>query len=127
MKLLLNNIKTETKKKTKNLDKIKHLEILLFEIKYANNPNKLQSELKESNKIEVIDKILDEIKQEMLVDHTGEFEMVGNLKVGDKIRQNLIRFRLMDDIESYINAIDEGYDAEDAIFNGFKTQHSAIL
>ena len=25
----------------------------------------------------------------------------------------------MDDFEAYINAIDEGYDAEDAIFNGY--------
>ena len=56
MKLLLNKIKTEKEKKNKNLDKIKQLEILLVNIKYANDPNKLQSELKELNKIEVIDK-----------------------------------------------------------------------
>ena len=42
--------------------------------------------------------------------------MVGNLKVGDQIRQTLIKFRNIDDYEAYINAIDEGYDAEDAIF-----------
>ena len=45
--------------------------------------------------------------------------MVGNLKVGDQIRKTNIRFRNMDDFEAYINAIDEGYDAEDAIFNGY--------
>ena len=45
--------------------------------------------------------------------------MVGNLKVGDQIRQTKIRFRNMDDFEAYINAIDERYDAEDAIFNGY--------
>ena len=45
--------------------------------------------------------------------------MVGNLKVGDQIRQTNFRFRNMDDFEAYINAIDEGYDAEDAIFNGY--------
>ena len=44
--------------------------------------------------------------------------MVGNLKVGGQIRQTNIRFRNMDDFEAYIIAIDEGYDAEDAIFNG---------
>ena len=44
--------------------------------------------------------------------------MVENLKVGDQIRQTNNRFRNMDDFEAYINAIDEGYDAEDAIFNG---------
>ena len=44
--------------------------------------------------------------------------MVGNLKVGDQIRQTNIRLRNLDDTEAYINAIDEGYDAEDGIFNG---------
>ena len=55
----------------------------------------------------------------MLQDYTGEIEMVGNIKNGDQIRQTHIRFRNMDDFEAYINAIDEGYDAEDAIFNGY--------
>ena len=45
--------------------------------------------------------------------------MVGYLKVGDQIRQTNIRFRNMDDFEAHIDAIDEGYDAEDAIFNGY--------
>ena len=46
MKLLINRIKSEKKKKNKNIDKIKQLVILLVNIKYANDPNKLQSELK---------------------------------------------------------------------------------
>ena len=33
------------KKKKKNIDKIKELELELVKIKYANNPNKLKSEL----------------------------------------------------------------------------------
>ena len=119
MKILLNKIKSEKKKKNKNLDKIKELEILLVNIKYANDPNKLQSELKELNKIQVVNKNLHEIKQEILEDYNGEFEMVGNLKVGDQIRQTHIRFRNMDDFESYINSIDEGYDTDDCIFNGY--------
>ena len=45
--------------------------------------------------------------------------MVGNLKIGDQIHQTHTRFRNMDEFEAYINAIDEGYDAEDAIFNGY--------
>ena len=45
--------------------------------------------------------------------------MVGNLKVGDQIRQTHIRFRNIDDYEAFINAIGESYDAEDAIFNGY--------
>ena len=66
MKLLINKIKTEKKKKS--LNKIKQLEILLVQIKYANNPNKLQSALEELNNIQVIDKNLNEIKQEILQD-----------------------------------------------------------
>ena len=119
MKLLLNEIKTEKKKKNKDFDKIKQLEILLVNIKYANDPNKLQSELKELTKIHVDNKNLHEIKQEILQDYEGEFEMVGNLKIGDQIRQTHIRFRNIADYEAYNNAIDPDYDSEDAIFNGY--------
>ena len=45
--------------------------------------------------------------------------MVGSLKVGDQVRQTHIRFRNVDDYEFYIISIDEGYDAEDAIFKGY--------
>ena len=119
MKSSLNKIKTETKKKNKIVEKIKQLEIELVRFKYANNPNKLQSEVKESNKNQALTKNSHEIKQEILLDYTGEFGMVGNLKVGDQIRQTHLRFRNIDEFESYINAIDEGYDVEDAIFKGY--------
>ena len=55
LKSLLNKIKTE--KKNKSFDKTKHLEIELVKVKSANNPTKLQSELKESDKIRVFEKI----------------------------------------------------------------------
>ena len=45
--------------------------------------------------------------------------MVGNLKVGDQIRQTHVRFRNMDDFEAYINSIDQDYDSDDSIFNGY--------
>ena len=45
--------------------------------------------------------------------------MIGNLKVGDQIRQTHIRFRNISDYEAYINSIDQDYDSEDAIFNGY--------
>ena len=77
MKSFLNKVKSEMEKKNKNVDKIKELE--LVKIKYANNHNKLQSELKELNKIQVIDKNLHEIKNEILLDYVGELEMVGSL------------------------------------------------
>ena len=52
-------------------------------------------------------------------DYEGEFGKVGRLKVGNQVRQTHIRFRKIDDYESYINAIDERDDAEDAILKGF--------
>ena len=119
MKLLLNKIKSEKRKRNKNFDKIKQLEILSVNIKYANDPNNIQSALKELNKIRVVNKNLHEIKHELLQDYVGTFEMVGNLKIGNQIRQTHIRFRNMDDFEAYINAIDQDYDSEDAILNGY--------
>ena len=117
MKLLLNKIKSEKKKKNKNFDKIRQLEILLVNIKYANDPNKLENALKELNEIEVIDKNLHEIKNEILQEYDSTFEMVGTLIVGEQLRQTHIRFKNMIDFETYINSIDEGYDADDSIFN----------
>ena len=119
MKLLLNKIKSEKEKRKKNFDKIKQLEILLVNIKYANDPNKLENALKELNKIEVIDKNLHEIKNEILQDYDSTFEMVGTLIVGDQLGQTHNRFRNMIDFETYINSIDEGYDADDSILNGY--------
>ena len=45
--------------------------------------------------------------------------MVGNLKVGDQVRQTRIRFRNMIDFGSYINSIDQDYDSDDSVFNGY--------
>ena len=45
--------------------------------------------------------------------------MVGNLSVGDQIRENHIRFRNITDYEAYINAIVEGFDSDYSIFNGY--------
>ena len=62
MKLLLNKIKSERKKKNKNIDKIKQLEILLVRIKYADKPNKLESALKELKKFLLLIKIYTKLK-----------------------------------------------------------------
>ena len=45
--------------------------------------------------------------------------MVGNLSVGDQNRTTHIRFGYNIDYEAYFNSIDEGYDAEDSISNGY--------
>ena len=71
------------------------------------------------NKIHVVNKKLHEIKHEISLDYEGEFEMVGNLKVDDQIRETRIRFRNINDYEAYINTIDQDYDSEDTIFNGY--------
>ena len=126
MKLLLNKIKSEKRKKYKNFNKIKQLEILLVQIKYADKPDELENALKELNKIEVIDKNLHEIENEILRDYDGTFEMVGTLIVGDELRQTHIRFRNMIDFETYINSIDEGYGANDSIFNGLIIKSSLL-
>ena len=119
MKSILNKIKSVKKKKNRNIDKITQLKIQLVSIRYANDLKKLNNALKELSKIQVSDKNLHEIKQEILEDYTGEFEMIGNLKVGDQTRQTHIRFRNTNDYEAYINSIDQDYDSEDAIFNGY--------
>ena len=85
--------------------------------RYAKNPNKLQSELKELNETQVIDKNLHEAEIEFLPDYEGEFEMVGKVSVGDQFRTTHIRFRNNTDYEHFIIAVDEGgYDSDDAIF-----------
>ena len=45
--------------------------------------------------------------------------MVGKLSVADQIRETHIRFRSMDDFESYITAIDQHYESEDDFLNGY--------
>ena len=91
MKFLLNKIKSERKKK--KLDKVKHLEILIVNIKYANDPKKIENAFKELNKIHVANNNLHEIKHEILLNYERQFEMVGNIKVGDQIRETRIKFQ----------------------------------
>ena len=67
-------------KKDEKFYNLKQKEIDLFKIKYAKNPNKLKSQLKKLNKIQVFDKNLHEIKQEILVVFAGEFELVAKNK-----------------------------------------------
>ena len=44
--------------------------------------------------------------------------MVGKLSIADHIRQTHIRFKNIIEYESYINAFDQDYESEFAIFNG---------
>ena len=63
---------------------------------------------------------LHEIKNEILEDFTGDFELIGSMLVGEIEQKTNIRFKNVDDFESYINAKDNsGYDSEDVIFTGW--------
>ena len=55
----------------------------------------------------------------LLLDYTGDIEMVGESSIADHIRQTQSRFQNNNDYENYINAIDQDYKSEDAIFNGY--------
>ena len=70
-------------------------------------------------KFPLIDKKLHEIKNEKLRDYTGDFEMVGELSIGDLFRQTHIIFRNNTDYEHYIKIIGQEYESEDAIFDGY--------
>ena len=91
----------------------------MVKIKYVNNPKFLESKLKEPNKILVLDKNSKEIKQEVLRGYTAEFEMIGKLSIGNHARETRIGFTNITEFEHYINSIDDGFDAEDAIFIGY--------
>ena len=45
--------------------------------------------------------------------------MDDRLKVGDQIRETNTRLKNIEAYESFINLIDEVYDAEDAVFSGY--------
>ena len=62
---------------------------------------------------------LHEIKNDILEDYTGDFELIGSMLVGEIEQKTNIRFKNVDDFESYINAIDNsGYDSEDVFLQG---------
>ena len=72
-----------------------------------------------SNKIYVNNLNLHEIKNAILEDYTGDFELIGKMITGPVEHKTNIRFKNMDDFERYINAIDVDYDSEDVIFTGY--------
>ena len=61
-----------------------------------------------------------EIKIEILEVYTSDFELNGSMLVGEIEQKTNVRFKNVDDFESYFNAIDDsGYDSEDFIFTGW--------
>ena len=76
-------------------------------------------DLATSDKIYVNNLNLYEIKKEILQNYTGDFELNGKMIIGPVEHKTNIRFKNMDDIERYINAIDVDYDSEDVTFSGY--------
>ena len=73
-------------------------------------------ELATTNRKHVNGLFLHEIKNEILEDYRGDFELL----VGELEQKTNIRFKNVDDFESYFNAIDNsGYDSDDVIFTGW--------
>ena len=63
---------------------------------------------------------LHEIKNDILEDYTVDFELIGSMLVGEIEQKTNIRFKDVDDFESYFSAIDNsGYDSDDVIFTGW--------
>ena len=77
------------------------------------------SELTTSNEIYVDSLNLHEIKNEILQDYTGDFELIGSMLVGEIEQKTNIRFENVDDSETYFNAIDNGGYDSDVIFTGW--------
>ena len=60
-------------------------------------------ELATSNKVYVNKLNLHEIKNEILLDCTGDFELNGLMFIGPTEHKTIIRYKNMDDFENYIN------------------------
>ena len=76
-------------------------------------------EIATSDNIYVNNLNLHEIKNEILEDYTGDFELIGKMIIGPVEHKTNNRFKNMDHFEIYINAIDIDYDCEDVIFTGY--------
>ena len=75
-------------------------------------------ELASSNQVHVKRLNLHEIKNKILLDYKGDFELNGLMVTGHVEHKTNFTFRIMDDFESYINAIDFDYDSGVLIFTG---------
>ena len=71
------------------------------------------SEKTSSEKIYVTSLYLHEIKNEILLDYKGNFELEKSMDIGHVEHKTDNRFKNMDDFENYINAVDNHFDRED--------------
>ena len=75
-------------------------------------------ELATTNKIYVNRKILNEIKNGISEDYTGDFKLIGSMLIGEIEQKTNVRLRKVEDFETYNNAIHDDYDSEGVIFTG---------
>ena len=62
---------------------------------------------------------LHKIKKAILLDCTGDFKLKRLMVIGHFEQKTNIRFRNMNDVASYINAIDIDFESKDVTFTGF--------
>ena len=58
-------------------------------------------ELAIADEIYVNGLILHEIKNDILIDYTGDFEMIGSMLVGKIEQETVVSFKIIDDFENY--------------------------
>ena len=76
-------------------------------------------QLATTNKRYVNGLYLHEIKHEVLQVYTGDFDMIGSMLIGETEQKTNIRFKSLDDFETYISAMNNcGYDSDDVVFKG---------
>ena len=77
-------------------------------------------ELATNNEIYVNGLKLNQIKSEILLHYTGDFESVASMFIGEIEQKTNTGCKNIDVFETYINALGNGgYDGEDVIFKGW--------
>ena len=84
---------------------------ILFEVNFFEKTS--------SDKVYVNGLNIHESKGEILLNYIGDFELNRSMVVGPIEHRTKIKFRNVDDFESYIKAIDVDYDSDDFTFSGY--------
>ena len=71
------------------------------------------------NKFYVNSLNLHRTKIETLEEFTGDFETIGSMLIGQIEQKANITFKIFEDFEAYIKALDVDYDSKDVIFTGW--------
>ena len=77
-------------------------------------------ELATTNRMYVNSLNLHEVKNEPLLDYKGDFKLNGFMLIGEIEQKTYNRFKNIDDLQTYNNAIDNnGYDSDEVVFTGW--------